>query len=344
MIGVIMLHASGRWLITSQELNKMNHFEIIRWGTVDVYQSLSVISVPIFLMLTGALLLQPGKNESLSVFFKKRWTRIGLPFVFWTSAYFVWDFYVQNIPVSSGVIIQGLLNGPYTHMWYMYVLVGLYLLTPILRIFITHADPTMIKYFVVVWFLGVATVPFFNLLTIYQLHTHVFTLTGYVGYFVLGTYLSTVQLRRSTLSILMILGVALTVFGTYVLAITGGGTEMYFFQEYLSPTVILASISFFLLLFTFQPPSIQKEASPSLFNKVVKLISQNTLPIYLFHVMIIESFQNGYLGFTINRNTLNPIIEVPLLTASVLFVSLAIILLLKKIPYVNQLIGCAPDI
>ncbi|PVX26041.1 MAG: hypothetical protein CW716_06835 [Candidatus Bathyarchaeum sp.] len=344
MIGVIMLHASGRWLITSQELSQMSHLEIVRWTVVDVYQSMSVLSVPLFLMLTGALLLQPKKQESLSVFFKKRWARIGLPFIFWTSAYFVWDFLVKDIPFNASVIIQGLLNGPYTHLWYMYVLVGLYLLTPILRIFVAHADQTMMKYFVILWFVGVATIPFFNLLTIFQLHRDVFALTGYIGYFVLGAYLSTVKMRRRTSAALMIAGIALTAFGTYVMAAADRGPEMYFFQEYLSPTVILASVMVFMMLLTVKPPTVQKDSAPSRLSKLVKLISQNTLPIYLFHVMIIEIIQQGYLGFTINRHTLNSIIEIPLLTTIVLFVTLALILLWKKVPYFKRLIGCASNI
>ena len=97
---------------------------IIRWSTVDVYQTLARLAVPLFLMLTGALLLQPGKDESLSTFFRKRWARIGLPFIFWGAAYFVWDFLVIKIPFSSEAIIQGILNGPYTQFWYLYVLLS----------------------------------------------------------------------------------------------------------------------------------------------------------------------------------------------------------------------------
>ncbi|HYA77819.1 MAG TPA: acyltransferase family protein, partial [Verrucomicrobiae bacterium] len=194
--------------------------------------------------------------------------------------------------------------------------------------------------FVVLWFLGVAVIPLFGLLSsTYQLNTNVFTITGFVGYFVLGTYLLTVQARRSTLSIFMILGIALTAITTYVLAATVGGTEMYTFQQYLSPTLILASIMVFLLLVKIPTPSVQKEVSPSKGNKLIKIISENTLAIFLFHVIVLESLQNGYLGFAINNNTINPIIGVPLLTTIVLFVSLAIILLLKKVPYLKKLIG-----
>jgi surface polysaccharide O-acyltransferase-like enzyme len=341
MIGVILLHAAGRFIVTSQEMSQMNPTEITGWGVVNVYQSLAApLGVPIFLMLTGALLLQPEKKDTLSVFFKKRWARIGLPSLFWFAAYFAWDFLVQGIPFTAGAIVQGILNGPYTQMWYMYVLVGLYLLTPILRVFMAHADQTLIKYFVILWVVGVAILPFFDLLSSFQLNSNVFAMTGYVGFFVLGAYLSTVNMRRSKLAIFIILGIALTAIGTYVLAATIGGTEMYFFQQYFSPTVILVAVMMFMLLFTVQPPSVQEDSNPSKAHKLIQLISQNTLGIFFIHVMIIESIQLGYFGFTINQNTLNPIIEVPLLTAIVLFASLAIILLLKKIPYLEKLIGC----
>jgi hypothetical protein len=55
--------------------------------------------------------------------------------------------------------------------------------------------------------------------------------------------------------------------------------------------------------------------------------------------MVLESFQRGYFGFAINGNTINSIVGVPLITVITLFVSLGIILLLKKIPYLKRLLG-----
>jgi len=346
IIGVILLHAAGRYVITSQEFNQMNLLEISSWTVVDIYQSVAVsFGVPLFMMLSGALLLQPEKKESLQVFFKKRLARIGLPFLFWGAAYFAWDFLVVHIPFTVSAIIQGILNGPYTHFWYLYVLAGLYLLTPILRIFIANADQTTIKYFTILCFAGGAIMPFIGLFTIYTLNSNVFMLSGYIGFYVSGAYLSTIGMRRSTLAFLIGLGIALTTCGTYLLAATFGGietvagTEMYFFQLYSSPTVILPAAMTFLLLFTVKPPSSEKEISPSNVNGLIKAIGQNTLSIYLFHVMILESLEKGYFGFAINRYTINPVIEVPLITVIVLFASLAIILLLKRVPYLNELIG-----
>jgi surface polysaccharide O-acyltransferase-like enzyme len=73
MVGVILLHAAGRFTVTTQEMSQMSQSELTCWGVVDVYQSLAApLGVPLFLMLTGALLLQPEKKDNLSVFFKKR--------------------------------------------------------------------------------------------------------------------------------------------------------------------------------------------------------------------------------------------------------------------------------
>jgi surface polysaccharide O-acyltransferase-like enzyme len=290
-------------------------------------------------MLTGALLLQPSKKEEgLSTFFKKRWVRVGLPTIFWGAAYFVWDFLVMHVPVNAAVIAQGILNGPYTQFWYIYVLIGLYLLTPILRVFTANADQTTIKYFIALWLAGASIIPFFGLFTTYTISSNVFVLTGFIGYFILGPYLLTVQVRRQTVFAFMILAIALTAIGTYVLAATVGGPEMYFFQQYFSPTVILGSTMLFLLLLSAKPQPTEKD-KPAKVNRLIKAISENTLAIFFVHVMILESIQNGYFGFALNRDTLNPIIEAPLMTVIVLFSSLAVALLLKKIPYLNRLIG-----
>jgi surface polysaccharide O-acyltransferase-like enzyme len=325
--------------MTPQQFVQMNPLATVSWDVVDIYQSIAWIGVPLFIMLHGALLLKPGKNESIRLFFKKRWARIGLPFLFWGAIYFVWDFVVVGIPFSLNAIIEGILAGPYTHFWYMYVLVGLYLVTPILRVFLAQADRTIIKYFVLVWLLGVTIVPLVSSLTPFTLSGNIFTTGEFVGYFVLGTYLLTVRIQRRILVTFIILGYALTAFLTYLLTEVVGGSEMYLFQQYFSPTVILSSAMVFLLLLTIQPPSIQKERDSSIVSKLMRVIGANTLPLYLFHPILMESIRNGYLGFAINREIINPMFEIPLVTIITLFVSLGIILLLRKIPFLRRLIG-----
>lgn len=345
IVGVVLLHASGQYIITAAQLGSLSGSQLTSWGVVSVYQSIAVTTgVPLFLMMTGALLLEPTKKESLSVFFRKRWVRIGLPLVFWGAIYFLWDFLVQGLPFSGWTILQGILNGPYSQFWYMYVLVGLYLLTPILRVFIANAEHVLVKYFILIWVIGVAVLPCFLLITPFALNANVFVMTGYVGYFVLGTYLFTVKMDRKKLVAFTALGLALTALATYALAAADYAygeapklVNMYFFQEYISPTVIFASVILFLLLLTVKPPAPEK--MHSIKNRLIKLFGENTLAIFFVHVIILESIQNGYLGFTLNRTLLDPIVEIPLITVIVLFVSLAVVWALKKVPYLKTFIG-----
>ncbi len=112
---------------------------------------------------------------------------------------------------------------------------------------------------------------------------------------------------------------------------------MYAFTVFFGPWTILTAVALFLLLNTIKIPT--RIAAPSKKAKLIGVLSQNTLPLALFHVMILESLQKGYFGFAINGNTINSIVGVPLITVITLFVSLAIILLLKKIPHLKRLIG-----
>jgi hypothetical protein len=61
--------------------------------------------------------------------------------------------------------------------------------------------------------------------------------------------------------------------------------------------------------------------------------------MFLFHMIIIEAFQKGFFGVALNGNTVNSIIGVPIVTALTFFVSLAIIVPLKRVPILRTLLG-----
>jgi surface polysaccharide O-acyltransferase-like enzyme len=297
-------------------------------------------------MLSGALLLQPEKHDTIRSFFKKRWARIGLPWIFWGVAYFAWNFLVLDKPFTSDAIVQGILTGPYYNFWYLYMLLGLYLLTPVLRIMLPKVTDVTLKRYLLVWFISVAIIPFIIVLygsgsfstVVANVSWVLYLLLGLTGYFVLGTFLARVKIHRLFLSILAAIGVAVSALSIYIIqSPIGGNREIFAFTVYFGPWTILTSVAIFLLLNTIKTPN--QTISFSAGRKLIRAISQNTLPLALFHLMILESLQKGYFGFAINGNTINTIIGVPLITVLTLFISLGIILLLKKIPYFQRLIG-----
>ena len=341
IVAVIFLHATADLTVV-----QMNQFEIIRWTTNDVYQSIGRICIPLFAMLSGALLLQPEKHDALGSFFKKRWVRIGLPWIFWGVAFFAWDFLVLHNPFTLNAVAKGILTGPYYNFWYLYLLLGLYLLTPVLRTLLPMVNRVTVKSYIGFWVIGTAVLPFAGALATSNLLGNTLASPGWVGYllfsltgyFILGSLISKVQIRRSFLSILAVLGVALTAISIYIIqSPIGGNRDVYSFTVFFGPWTILTAVALFLLMNTIKIPT--RIAAPSKKAKLIGIISQNTLPLALFHVMILESLQRGYFGFAINGNTINSIVGVPLITVITLFVSLGIILVLKKIPYLKRLIG-----
>ena len=336
IVAVILLHSTND--LTNTTVMGVN--EIYRWWTVDIYQSIGRLGVPLFVMLTGALLLQPSKREDLGTFFGKRFARIGLPFLFWGASYFMWDVYVEQQQVTQAFIVQGILTGPYLHFWYIYMLVGLYFVTPFLRLMMAQASSQLFKYFAVLWFVGTALVPFIYLLTPYEVDANLFIIPAFLGYFVLGYYLLRVKVNRKLLVAMLALGLVLSTLGTYIIAGTVGGKTQFFFQEYVSPSTILASIALFLLLANMKSaPEPHLRGKTSVWQHFLHVVSVNTLPIFFFHLMVLYVLQKGYLGFTLNGNTVNSIIGVPLATLLTLLISLAVIVPLKKVPILKRLLG-----
>jgi surface polysaccharide O-acyltransferase-like enzyme len=340
VILVILLHAS---IEPTPNIDIMSEKGTQLWWTSNIYNSISRVAVPLFVMLTGALLLQPNKaDEPLRVFFKKRWNRIGIPVLFWGAVFFMWDFTVKGQVFNFVSVLQGVLAGPYIHFWYVYILLGLYLITPLLRVVVAHADWRIIRYFLIIWFIGSGII---TLVTLYSnlssqaiwFKNNVFLLTGLFGYFILGAYAVKLRFRSSILYLGLILSIVWTILGTYFLIGTLGERYSQFFLDASSFSVIIASVTMFLILAAIPNQTIENRFPTG--KKILKVISQNTLPIYLFHIIILETLQKGYLGFRISVTTINPIIEIPLITALTLLLCLAIIVPLKKLPYIKRIIG-----
>lgn len=315
------------------------------WWTGVVYKSLALSCVPLFILLSGALLLQPAKlNEPIRVFLKKRLSRIGLAFAFWSAIYTAWAFYthIPPVPVTLNNVYQSILKdlftGAYYQFWFLYLIVGLYLIMPILRVIIAYGSPKIIRYLILIWFLGVAIVPLTQLASGYILNSTVFVIGGWVGYFVLGTYLQRIKLWQTILYGLLILGFIWTIFGVWLMNYPLRGiNQQFFFFDYLTANVIIGSVALFMILMKFRsdwPGSNHKTTS-----RIAKAISRNTLPIFLFHVIILESFERGFFGFTLSPATLNPVIEIPLIAILTLFITVGLVLLMRKVPILKKLIG-----
>lgn len=251
----------------------------------SLYYSVSRVAVPLFFMASGYLLL--GKQETYGSFYRKRALRVFVPFLLWSFLYMAWngDFSAGGLSFNAvGDALIRILRGPRAaHLWFFYVLISLYLITPILRLFTLNAKPRDLVYFCGLWFLLDPVLNLLRYLFKVQIGFEFLFLTGYIGYFVLGHLLGGVTVtRRFFVAAAATFLAALAVVFATVYAGRQAPTCDQFFEGYLSVTVVLMTAAAFILIrgiFMNLPPSL---------SKWIRVLSGASLGIYLLHVMALD--------------------------------------------------------
>ncbi len=331
---VLLLHAAAEPVIA-----QLPPTEAWRWWAAHGYDSLARPCVPMFVMLSGALLLAPGKHEDLPSFFRKRLGRIGLPFLFWAAVHFAWRLWVQHEPLTLIGVARNLVEGsPYFHFWFIYMLLGLYLVTPGLRALLAAASTATLRYLLALWFIATAGVPLLARWTGVNLGSSgMLTLTGFVGYFVLGAYLRNHLPRLRTAALLWLLGLGWTVLATWRATVAANGHLDTFYYEYLSANVILAAIGAYSLLAAVPVQSLALRWPRA--TRTVDVIGADSFAIYFVHVLVLKSFQAGYFGFELNTVAVNPVLGIPLLALAGMLVSFALVRVLRLLPGSRRWVG-----
>jgi surface polysaccharide O-acyltransferase-like enzyme len=167
----------------------------------------------------------------------------------------------------------------------------------------------------------------------------VFLIPVCVGYYVIGVYLAKIHIRRWILVVLTVLGFVLTTIATYF-ADGYSSDVVFFFQGPGSPPMMLATLALFILLNSYAKPKTRSQMEkPSWIHRIMHVISENTLPIYLMHMVVVYLLKSGLFGFVLDSYAIDAIIGVPLIAVLTLMISLIIIIPLKKIPGIRKLIG-----
>ena len=143
-LAVILTHTSA--LVVSS-----NRAMTLDFWIGDFFDSLSRLGVILFVMVTGALMLDEEREMSLKkIYGKKVVHMIALTF-FWALVYAgVYYVILPNLfgdAVSSESFVYHFFKGHY-HMWYLYMLIGLYLVTPFLRAFAKKDKPELVLLFI----------------------------------------------------------------------------------------------------------------------------------------------------------------------------------------------------
>lgn len=265
------------------------------WWVANVIDAACRWAVPIYIMLSGALLLDPSRAETPGQFYWRRLARLGVPVVVWT-AFFMWfSVYYTGWAQPTGTLANLMRGEPYTHLHFVFRIIGLYAFTPMLRVFVKYADRRLLILTVVLLlslsagnslmdgFLGGRPTVFFSF-------------APFVGYYLAGYLLRDARISRGAVA-----GCWTGFVASVAVIALGSGWLMNWFSpgvhfkpkdypsidmilyDFLSPArVAVAVFAWLILINTFT------RTATGAWGVVVKKLAAGTLGIYLVHPMFRE--------------------------------------------------------
>lgn len=328
-LSVILLHSSALLL------PQYNHVPQAHWLIADIYQSSVRMCVPLFFMISGYLLLE--KEEPLDVFFKKRLDKVIIPLLSWSIIYVFWQSYQGVFKMSWQSFFNLSISPVHRHLWFMYSILGIYLVIPILKIFIRNATKSLLYYYIFLWLFISSIVPLIERFSGAVNSVHLSSVSGFSGYLILGLLLGKLNITRKMFmvsGISYLLSLIFTSMATYQLTVKSHGIFSEDFCGWLTPNVITSSISTFIMI-KFLALNLKILSHKNVLI-IVKSISSASLGIYLVHIMILEILQNGRLGITINAMQGHPFVSIPITAMAIFLISYAVTVVLKQLPVLKR--------
>ena len=101
-------------------------------------------AVPVFLMITGALLLDPNRQITYSDCIKKYTKRILLALFVFGIPFSMLEILLNTKSIAVKSFLEATVNvingSSWSHLWYLYALIGLYFVLPMLKAFVNNSD------------------------------------------------------------------------------------------------------------------------------------------------------------------------------------------------------------
>ncbi len=281
-ISVIYMHTAGSPL--RREIN-------LNWHFLNFFTCLGFIAVPLFFMMSGYLILNSEKTTDISFLLRKRLPHLIVPLAGWTLVSVAWQVYSwqdYSMTFIYDKLVGSLTSPVMVHMWYMYTLIAMYAISPIIAAALRNLDKKAHIYvFVLVCLASVKLIvktftpafidKYFELDIINKLTFY----SGNLSTFILGYYIGNLKKKIPNWILLSSAAITLAVIciGTYSFTIKTGEYNQHFQTQSAGFEVLLAA-----LIFLFFKQNMNK---PSKVLKYVPIVPLS-LSIYLMHNIFLE--------------------------------------------------------
>ena len=277
-ISIVLLHIAA--LYTEQE-DIYTHYSALEFSFCDFLQIITRTAVPCFVMLSGAFILGRKKLD-ISSFYKKSIIKLGIPTVVF-SLIFIAVRLLTKTSVKT-VFIDTINGKPNGHMWYMFMLAGLYLISPFVY-YLKEAvsDRAFIIYTVIAVVLS--SIVHFTCQLIWPV-----MFLEYIGYFMAGYCIRKKAARiRIAWPVLLILSFVFLLLTYFLneLSFYGGYYSSKLYRNPDFPTIIAASLLWFAAFSKIKVEHI---------SKLMKMIVETSMIIYLVHPLIYGIINKALIG------------------------------------------------
>ncbi|MDR9828834.1 acyltransferase [Vibrio sp. FNV 38] len=271
-VAVIAIH------VLAPYRNELHSIPFDQWFTAVTVNGISRWAVPVFILISGALMLSDTRPFDGRYYIKRRLGKVLIPFLFWSLfyAYFSgWSALGFDGQISQEVLIASLHHATYYHLGFFYYFIPLYFVIPLFQWALREYGESVLYSYVAIW--GITSLLF--LLRIDGFWSA--DLWLFSGYLPLGYLLfRKVPLTKRTVSTSTVLGVialVLTVGMVVQLSLTNAEYSVGRWLSYKTINVVLAASMIFMLCRYFG-----EGLSPKV-QAMVSAISQYSLGIYILH-------------------------------------------------------------
>ncbi|MGN5651060.1 acyltransferase [Bacillus sp. Brlt_9] len=320
ILAVLMIHVSAPLLYRQPDL---------KWWIANGFDSISRFAVPLFLMVSGGLLLH--KQESTKIYFKKRLSKILIPFIVWSFIYYL---YKSSGSFQITEFIQELFSAKvYYHLWYFYIIIPLYLLIPIIRKVIASIPSRFIFFYAIASSIIVTSQNIFSLGG-WEIALFSNPFSTSLSYLMLGYTLTHREFRGKYISGLALVSFIVIFIGTYYTSViaNNGKVNEALYDPFGLP-VLMYTLCVFYMVKKYQSSAWQDTRS-------LHFISKYSFGIYLIHPLILNELKNIKImnEYIFNVQYLNVMVMIPFVFVCLLLLSLILIIVISKIPIINKTI------
>jgi surface polysaccharide O-acyltransferase-like enzyme len=298
------------------------------WLAVDAANAGTRWALPIFTMVTGYLLLDPRKPLDWHGYYHRRIQKIAWPLLAWTIIYVGltgYDDYATGRPFGIATVIAMLIKGePYSHLWYLYMLVGLYVVCPFIRLATDRMTRGQLIGAVALCFIVDAFSSSLDALHSVPNVTYIDDFPHYIGYFLAGHLFGrvlTLPRVAPTIAVLVASFLALTAI-IDVVAHLVSPLAAHQLLGFWNPLIVVLSLAVFVLL--------RRLPIPTSWHQWLAWGGGMSFGVYLVH----PAFLDALLYWTYPRSF-------PAFAAAVLFVflsSVMVVFVMQRLPMLRRCI------